>query len=50
MGDYFKNNVLCYTDADLKYRTNNSLENFNRMFIKILNIKVNKSHIFLMAL
>ena len=29
---YFKNKTLCLKDIDKKFRTNNSLENFNRIF------------------
>ena len=41
--------ILCYKDADIKYRTNNSLKILIDYLIKILNIKVNKSHIFLLT-
>ena len=32
MEQYFKNKSLCLKDIDKKFRTNNSLENFNRIF------------------
>jgi len=38
---YFKNKILVLKDIDIKFRTNNSIENFNRYFRYNIKIKEN---------
>ena len=38
---YFKNKSLVLYKENIKFRTNNSLENFNRFFKNNLNMKAN---------
>ena len=37
--DYYINKTLCLKNIDIKFRTNNSLENFNRIFKNKIGVK-----------
>ena len=39
MVEYFKNKTLCLENINIKFRTTNSLENFNRVFKNEFNQK-----------